>query len=83
MDVIKEIEKVLEMEIEALQRVRSNLNEAYTDCVQMIQACKGQIVVTGLGKSGIIAQKIAATHPYFSTRRKRFTETSQPFPMGM
>ena len=61
MDVIKEIEKVLEMEIEALQRVRSNLNDPYTDCVQMIQACEGQVIVTGLGKSGIIAQKIAAT----------------------
>ena len=61
MNIIDEIRKVLDIEVEALNAVREHLTEDYEAAVEMIAGCKGQVVVTGIGKSGIIAQKIAAT----------------------
>ncbi len=61
MNVIDEIGNVIDIEIEALQTVRRNLTDSFEEAVQLISECEGQVFVTGLGKSGIIAQKIAAT----------------------
>src|SRR5207244_306166 len=58
---LREIANVLDIEIEALQSVRQQLSSEFEDAVAMFAACTGQIIVTGLGKSGIIATKIAAT----------------------
>jgi len=52
---------VIDIEIEALLCVRDNLGAPFQAAVRMIAAAKGQVVVTGIGKSGIIANKIAAT----------------------
>ena len=61
MDVIDEIGKVLDIEIDALQSVRRNLNGSFAEAVDVIAACGGHLFVTGIGKSGMIANKIAAT----------------------
>jgi arabinose-5-phosphate isomerase len=61
MDILDEIRRVLEIEIEGLQSVRTNLNENFVRAVEAIASCKGHVYVTGAGKSGIIATKIAAT----------------------
>ena len=61
MDILDEIRRVLEIEIEGLQSVRSNLNENFVRAVEAIASSKGHVYVTGAGKSGIIATKIAAT----------------------
>lgn len=61
MNIIDEIRRVLDIEVEALLAVAEHLTEDYTAAVEMIATCEGQVVVTGIGKSGIIAQKIAAT----------------------
>jgi arabinose-5-phosphate isomerase len=60
-DILAEIERVLDIEIEALQSVRATLDGKFAEAVEVIAACKGQVVLTGVGKSGIIATKIAAT----------------------
>ncbi len=60
-NVLSEISNVLDIEIEGLQSVRANLSQDYVNAVEIIASCKGQVVVTGVGKSGIIASKIAAT----------------------
>src|SRR5438093_9990765 len=60
-DILAEIQRVLDIEIEALQSVRDSLTGQFVRAVEAIAACKGQIIVTGIGKSGIIANKIAAT----------------------
>jgi arabinose-5-phosphate isomerase len=52
---------VLRIEIEGIERVAKSLDHAFTDAVQLILACKGRVVVSGMGKSGHIARKIAAT----------------------
>lgn len=60
-DILKEMTRVIDVEIEALQSVRDNMGSRFEDAVRLIAGAKGQVVVTGIGKSGIIANKIAAT----------------------
>jgi len=58
-------ENVVRIEAEALRaladRIAGPMAEAFVKAVDLIYACSGRVVVTGMGKSGIIARKIAAT----------------------
>jgi arabinose-5-phosphate isomerase len=53
--------KVLEIEADAIRDLIPRLDEAFDRAVLALLACTGRVVVTGMGKSGIIAQKISAT----------------------
>lgn len=57
-DIIKE---ELEKEAQAILQAASRLNEAVEEAVEMLYQCQGKVIVTGMGKTGIIARKIAAT----------------------
>ena len=61
MNILDEITRVLDIEIEALRSVRQNISTAFVRAVEIIAACRGQVLVSGVGKSGIIGTKIAAT----------------------
>jgi len=61
MDILGEIQRVLDLEGRTLNALKATLGPAYEEAVRWIFDCQGQVVVTGVGKSGIIAQKIAAT----------------------
>ncbi len=52
---------IFDAEIEELQRVRDHLNGTIKDVANLILKSKGKVVVTGIGKSGLIGKKIAAT----------------------
>ncbi|MBM4041422.1 MAG: KpsF/GutQ family sugar-phosphate isomerase [Planctomycetes bacterium] len=52
---------VLDAEIDALVRLRERLGEPFAQAVQMVLDCAGKVVVSGVGKSGMAARKIAAT----------------------
>ncbi len=58
---LAEIRRVLDCEIGALRRVRAGIGAPYARAVAMLAACRGKVILTGVGKSGAIAQKIAAT----------------------
>lgn len=60
-NILDEIVRVVDIEIEALNALRMNLGSQFVAAVEMIAQCDGQVLVTGVGKSGIIGQKIAAT----------------------
>jgi arabinose-5-phosphate isomerase len=60
-DLLDEILRVFDIEIDALTRVRKSLGPAYVEAVQLIFECRGKVIVTGVGKSGLIGQKVAAT----------------------
>ena len=60
-DILQEIADVIDIEIEALQSTKQQLGHEFEDAVTLLAGCTGQIIVTGVGKSGIIANKIAAT----------------------
>lgn len=51
----------IKIEIEALEKSIENIDDNFASSVDMILNCKGRIVVTGMGKSGLIGKKIAAT----------------------
>jgi len=53
--------RVFNTEIESLQYVASQLDSAFDSVIQAILNAKGKLIVTGIGKSGLIGQKISAT----------------------
>ena len=59
--IIQRAAECLQAEAAAIQSLIPRLDETFLRAVEMIRACKGKIVVTGVGKSGHIGSKIAAT----------------------
>lgn len=60
-DPIEEAKKVLNIEAEAIRKLSEKIDNSFRDAVEMIFNCKNRTVLTGVGKAGIIARKIAAT----------------------
>ena len=52
---------VISLEIKALQNLRKNINNSFNDAVIEISKCQSKVILCGVGKSGLIASKIAAT----------------------
>jgi arabinose-5-phosphate isomerase len=60
--------EVLRIEGEALRRVRERLGPAITQAADLIYRCAGSVIVTGMGKAGLVGQKLAATLASTGTR---------------
>src|SRR6266571_4087166 len=60
--------RVLALEADAVRQLGDNLDVAFARAVEILAAAKGRVIVSGVGKSGLIARKIAAT----------FTSTGTP-----
>ncbi|AXA34990.1 Arabinose 5-phosphate isomerase [Candidatus Sumerlaea chitinivorans] len=58
---LKRAQQVLRDEADALLRLADRIGEPFHAAVEAILACKGRVVLTGMGKHGIVARKIAAT----------------------
>ncbi len=67
-DLAERGRRVLTLEAEAIRRVAERLGAPFVSAVQLLAAAKGRVIVSGVGKSGLIARKIAAT----------FTSTGTP-----
>ena len=52
---------VIDLEIQALQILKKNINKSFNEAVFQIANCQSKVVLCGVGKSGLIASKIAAT----------------------
>ena len=59
--VLRRAREVLGIEKEAIEDVSQNLNDSFKEAVEHIYSCQGKVVVTGMGKAGIVGRKIAAT----------------------
>lgn len=59
--VLKQAFEVLEIEADAVTALKSRINDTFYQAVQLISSCKGKLIVTGIGKSGHIARKLAST----------------------
>ena len=59
--IIEQARQVLMIESEAIQSLIPRINGQFTATINMILACKGRVIVTGMGKSGLVGKKIAAT----------------------
>jgi len=60
-DVLKVGQRVLEMEADAVRAVAARLDERFVYAVALVEACRGRVVVMGMGKSGLVGKKLAAT----------------------
>jgi arabinose-5-phosphate isomerase len=59
--VIQQAQKVLDVEAQAILALKARIGSEFEQVVRMITACKGKLILTGMGKSGQIARKLAAT----------------------
>ena len=58
---IKVAKEVIDLEIKALIKLRNNLNDSFNLAVEQILKCQSKVILCGVGKSGLIANKIAST----------------------
>jgi len=59
--ILEFAQQVFDIEMQALRQVSDKLDEQFCDAVQALLNCRGRVIVTGMGKSGHIGSKIAAT----------------------
>lgn len=67
MDRLQEARKVFDTEIAALVKTRDALDDTYLQILDLIINCEGKIIITGMGKPGHIASKLAATFASLGT----------------
>jgi arabinose-5-phosphate isomerase len=60
-EILDAARKVIQIEAEAVATLAARLDENFARAVEMVLACAGRVIVTGMGKSGLICQKMAAT----------------------
>ncbi len=58
---ITEGRKILLQEANALSSMAERIADSFADAIDLLFACRGKVIICGMGKSGIIGQKIAAT----------------------
>lgn len=61
MDFQKRAQEVIEIELKAVSKQREHIDKNFSKACQLLLSCTGRIIVLGMGKSGHIASKIAAT----------------------
>ncbi len=54
-------DRVLRLEAESIALLRERLDDRFVRAVELMHSCRGRVIVTGMGKSGLIGRKIAAT----------------------
>lgn len=67
MDKLTEGKHIFDVEIDALEKTRDSLDETFVRILDLITNCKGKVIITGMGKPGHIATKIAATFASLGT----------------
>lgn len=59
--MLKQAKEVMRIEADAILALAERINGDFSKAVEMMRACEGRVVVTGMGKSGIIGRKLSAT----------------------
>ena len=54
-------QETLNIEAQTLLEASQNIDDVFSECVELILSCKGKLIITGVGKSGLIGAKMAAT----------------------
>lgn len=60
-EILRQAREVIQIEAEAIQGLLDRLDENFGRAVETLLACEGRVIVTGIGKSGLVGRKIAAT----------------------
>jgi arabinose-5-phosphate isomerase len=67
-DQLREARRIVRQEADSLQRLAETLDAGFCDAVRMIRKADGCVIVTGVGKAGLIGQKLVATFSSTGTR---------------
>ncbi len=67
-EILRQGRRTVRIEAQAVRALASRLDPAFVDAVELLSRCRGKVIITGVGKSGLIGQKLAAT----------FTSTGTP-----
>ena len=67
MDILTEAKRVFDIEIDALEKTKNVLDNTFVEIINLIVSCEGKVIVTGMGKPGHIATKLAATFASLGT----------------
>jgi arabinose-5-phosphate isomerase len=59
--ILELAERVLRLEAESVLALCARLGDAFVEAIDLLRRCRGRVIVTGMGKSGLIGRKIAAT----------------------
>ena len=59
--IIEQAQKVLAVEAQAIERLIPRIDKHFIKAIELLLDCKGRVIVTGMGKSGLVGKKIAAT----------------------
>ena len=60
-EIIDQAKKILRIEADAVDALINRIDNSFVEAIDIMYSCSGKVVVTGMGKSGIIGKKIAAT----------------------
>ena len=60
-DIIEQAKDILKIEADAVSALIGRIDESFSEAVDLMYTCTGKVIVTGMGKSGLIGKKIAAT----------------------
>jgi arabinose-5-phosphate isomerase len=61
LDILRRAKEVLKIEARGIDALGARLDDSFLRAVELLYECRGKVVITGMGKSGIISRKIAAT----------------------
>jgi arabinose-5-phosphate isomerase len=59
--ILSSAQRTFAIEVDALQALGGRLDQSFVEATKLLVHCQGRVVVTGIGKSGHVARKIAAT----------------------
>lgn len=60
-DLVERAKSVLQAELDVLASLRNSVSSAFASAVDLLLSCRGKVVTCGIGKAGIVAQKLAAS----------------------
>lgn len=61
LDILKEAKRVLKIEADSIMELSERVDENFIKAIDLLYNCKGKVVFMGMGKSGLVARKIAST----------------------
>ena len=68
LDLLKQGREIIGHEADVLVQLAQRLDDSFCQSVQLLSSCQGSVIVSGMGKAGLIGQKIAATLASTGTR---------------
>ena len=81
-EILNKAKEVLDIEAQSILDLKSSIGDEFLKALNLILECQGKLIISGIGKSGIIARKMASTMSSTGTPAV-FLQCSRKFPWGL